>query len=125
MASIWRMRSRVTWKDWPTSSRGVLGAVFETETHLDDALFARGEGAKNLRGVLLQVDCDDGVGRADGHAVFDEVAEVRIFLFTDRSLKRDGFLRDLEDLADLRDRVISMRLAISSDEASRPSSCTS
>ncbi len=40
---------------------------------------------------------------ADGHAVFDEVSEVRVFLFSDGSLERDGLLCDLEDLADLRD----------------------
>ena len=34
----------------------VLGAVFEAEAHLDDALFARSQGAEDLRGVLLQVD---------------------------------------------------------------------
>ena len=34
----------------------VLGAVFEAEAHLDDALFARRQGAEDLRGVLLQVD---------------------------------------------------------------------
>ena len=82
---------------------GVLGAVFEAEAHLDDALFARGQGAQHLRGVLLEVDRDDGVGGGDGHAVFDEVAEVRVFLFADRRFERDGLLRDLEHLADLRD----------------------
>ena len=82
---------------------GVLGAVFEAEAHLDDTLFARGQGAQDLRGVLLEVDADDGVGRADGHAVFDEVAEVRVFLFADGGLERDGLLGDLEDLADLGD----------------------
>src|ERR1700722_18893610 len=62
---------------------GVFGAVFEAEAHLDDTLFARGERAKDLRGVLLEVDGDDGVGGADGHAIFDEVSEVRVFLFSD------------------------------------------
>src|SRR5271170_48638 len=82
---------------------GVLGSVCEAEAHLDDTLFARREGAQNLRSVLLQVHADYGVGGRDGLAVFDEVAEVRIFLFADRSFERDGLLGDLEDLADLRD----------------------
>ncbi len=86
--------------------QGVLGAVFETETHLDDALFARGESAEDLRGVLLEVDADDGLRRRDGLAVFNEVAEVRIFLFTDGRFERDGLLRDFEDLADLGDRDV-------------------
>src|SRR5580692_9279161 len=85
---------------------GVFGAVFEAETHLDHTLFARGQGAEDLRGVLLEVDADDGVGRRDGHAVFDEVSKVRVFLFSDGSFEGDGLLGDLEDLADFCDRDI-------------------
>src|SRR5215470_4290400 len=80
--------------------------VFEAEAHLDDALFALCQCAQDLRGVLLQVDADNGVGRRYGHAVFDEVAKVRIFFFANRRFERDRFLRDLEDLADLRDRDV-------------------
>src|SRR5438309_9057062 len=83
---------------------GVLGAVFEAETHLDHTLFTRGQGTENLRGVLLQVDADDGVGRRYCHAVFDEVSEVRVFFFADGGFERDRLLGDLEDLADLGDR---------------------
>ena len=86
--------------------QGVLGAVFETETHLDDALFARGERAENLRGVLLEVDADDGLGGRDGLTILNEIAEVRIFLFADGRFERDGLLRDFEDLADLGDRDV-------------------
>src|SRR5271156_7042965 len=46
----------------------VLGAVFKTEAHLDHAFFARSERAQNLRGVLLQVDADHGIGGGDGLA---------------------------------------------------------
>ena len=80
---------------------GVLGAVFEAEAHLDDALFARRERAQNLRGVLLEVDADDRLGGRNRLAVFNEVAEVRIFLFANRRFERDGLLRDLEHLAHL------------------------
>src|SRR6202041_2298022 len=65
----------------------VFAAVLEAEAHLDDTLFAWGQGAENLRGVLLEVDADDGISRGDGHAVFNEVAEVRIFLFSDGDRK--------------------------------------
>ena len=85
---------------------GVFAAVFEAEAHLDHTLFARGQGAEDLRSVLLEVDADDGVSRGDGHAVFDEVSEVRIFLFSDGGLEGDGLLGDLEDLADLGDRDV-------------------
>ena len=84
----------------------VLGAVFEAEAHLDDALFARGQGTQDLRGVLLEVDADDSVRRGYGHAVFDEVAEVRVFLFADGGLEGYGLLGDLEDFADLGDRDV-------------------
>src|SRR5580698_661702 len=56
---------------------GVFAAVLEAEAHLDDTLLAGSERAQDLRGVLLEVDRDDCVGRRDGHAVFDEVSEVR------------------------------------------------
>ena len=81
--------------------QGVLGAVFEAEAHLDDALLARGQCAQDLRGVLLEVDADDGLGGRDGLTILNEVAEVRIFLFADGGFERDGLLRDLEHLADL------------------------
>jgi hypothetical protein len=81
----------------------VLAAVLEAEAHLDDALFSRGQCAQHLRRVLLQVDRDHRVGGRDRHAVFDEVAKVRVFLFADGRLQRDGLLRDLQHLAHLRD----------------------
>jgi len=86
--------------------KGVLGAVFEAEAHLDDALFARSQGAEDLGGVLLEVDADDGLAGRDGLAVFNEVAEVRIFLFADGGFEGDGLLGDLEHLADLGDRDV-------------------
>src|SRR5579862_7571667 len=90
----------------PNLFQRVLRAVFETEAHLDDALFARREGAQHLRGVLLEIDADNGFRGRNCLAVFNEVAEVRIFFFADRSLERDGLLRDLQDLADLGDRDV-------------------
>src|SRR6185503_9291385 len=84
----------------------VLGAVFQAEAHLDDFFFARGERAEDLRGLVFEVDVDHGFGRRDHGAILDEVAKMRIFLFTDGRFKRDGLLRDLEDLADLGDRDV-------------------
>src|ERR1051326_999752 len=79
----------------------MLGAVFQAEAHLDDFFFARGERTQHLRGLVFQVHVDHGLSGRDHGAVFDEVAQVRIFFFTDGRLQRDGLLRDLEDLADL------------------------
>src|SRR5215469_13862244 len=84
----------------------MLRAVFQPEAHLDHPFLARCQRAQNLRGVLLQVHADDRLARRNRLPVFDEVAEVRIFLFADRCLERDGFLRNLQNLAYLRHRNI-------------------
>src|ERR1700722_12007067 len=81
----------------------VLGAVLKPKPHLDDTFLARSKRAQNLRRVLLQVDADDGFRGRDGLTIFNEVAEVRIFLFADGRFERDGLLRDFEYLAHLGD----------------------
>src|SRR5271155_3863148 len=81
----------------------VLAAVFEAEAHLDYFFFARGQRAQDLSGLVLEVHVDDGFGRRDYGAVFDEVAEMRIFLFTNRGFERDRLLRDLQDFPHFRD----------------------
>ena len=44
---------------------GVLAAIFEAKAHLDDFFFARRKGAKHLRGLVVEVDVDDGLGGRD------------------------------------------------------------
>src|SRR5580704_9043950 len=82
---------------------GVLAAVFEAEAHFNNFFFARGQRAQDLSSLVLEVHVDDGLGGRNYAAVFDEVAEMRIFLLADGSLEGDGLLRDLEDLAYFRD----------------------
>src|SRR4029077_3387220 len=65
----------------------VLAAVFETEAHLDDFFFARRQRAQNLSGLVLEVHVDHSFGRRNYGTVFDEIAQVRIFLFTDWGFK--------------------------------------
>src|SRR5579862_1405251 len=84
----------------------VLAAVFQAEAHLDDFFFARGQRAQDLSSLVFQVHVDHGFCRRNYGAVFDEVPEMRIFLLTDRSLKRDRLLCDLQHLANFRDRNI-------------------
>src|SRR5438874_10257629 len=86
--------------------QGVLRAIFQAEAHLDDFFLARGQGAQHLRRLVFQIHVDDGLGGRDYAAVFDEVAQMRIFLFADGRLQRDGLLRDLQYLAHFGDRNI-------------------
>src|SRR5664280_1014911 len=81
----------------------VLGAIFQSEAHLDDLLFARGQRAQDLCCLVLEVHVDYGFGRRDHRTVFDEIAQVRIFFFANRRFQRDRFLCDLQHLANLRD----------------------
>src|SRR5687767_13853369 len=67
----------------------VLAAVTQAEAHLDDLLFARRERLQERFRLLLEVDVDHGLGRGDDVAVFDEVAEMRVFFLADRRLERD------------------------------------
>ena len=41
----------------------MFGAVFQTEAHLDDALFAGRERIEHLLGHFLQIDVDNGIRR--------------------------------------------------------------
>src|SRR5262245_5414836 len=47
----------------PNFFQCVFGAVFKTESHLDDALFARCQRIKNLFRHFLQIDVDYGIRR--------------------------------------------------------------
>src|SRR5262249_44330793 len=84
----------------------VLAAVSNAEPHLDHLLLARRERFEDLIGLLFEVQVDHRVRRRDDLAIFDEVAKMRILFLADRRFERDRLLRDLEDLADLRDRDV-------------------
>src|SRR5438876_1748942 len=90
----------------PDLFQSVLAAVLQAEAHLDDFFFARSQRAQDLSGLVLQVHVDYSLGGRDHRAVFDEVAEMRIFLFADWGFEGDGLLRDLQDFPDFRDRNV-------------------
>src|SRR5690348_9741040 len=71
---------------------GVLGAVFESEAHLDYLLLARSQRAQHVRRLLLEVYVDHGFCRRNNAAIFDEVAKMRVFFLADWGLKRDRLL---------------------------------
>src|SRR5208283_4140376 len=84
----------------------VLCPVFQTEAHLDDLLLTQGQAAQHVRGLLLRVHVDHGLGGRDHGTVLDDFAEVGIPLFTDWRLQRDWHLPDLEQLAQLGHRNV-------------------
>src|SRR5687768_17445487 len=107
----------------------VLGAVADSEAHLQDLLLARRERLQDPPRLVLEVRDEHGVDRGEDLAVLDEVSEVRIFFLADRSLERDRLLRDLHDLAHLGDRhvhalrdLLGVRLAaeLLDERAGRP-----
>src|SRR5664280_1665544 len=84
----------------------VLGAVLQAEAHFDHLLLAGRERAQHLRRLLLKVDVDHRFRRRNHGAIFDEVAQMRIFFFADGRLQRNRLLSDLEHLAHLGHRNV-------------------
>src|ERR1035438_1673118 len=68
----------------PDLFQRVLAAVFQPEAHLDDFLFAWRQRAQDLSSLVLQVHVDHRLCGRNHAAVFDEVAQMRIFLFANR-----------------------------------------
>src|SRR6266542_1097100 len=85
---------------------GVLRAVADAETHLQDLLFARRQGLQDPSRLILEVRHQDRLDWREHSTVLDEVAQMRILFLSDRRLERDRLLRDLHDLADLGDRHV-------------------
>src|SRR5208283_1524228 len=84
----------------------MLAAVVQAKAHLDDFFFARRQRLQHRRSLLLQIQVDDRIrGRHHG-LVLDEVPKMRILFLTNRRFQRNGFLRDLQDLAHLGDRDV-------------------
>src|SRR5262249_14344846 len=86
----------------------VVALLADAESHPEDLLFARRQGLEHAPGLLREVHVDDSLGGRDDALVFDEVAEMRIFLFADGGLERDRLLRDLQDLPDLVERELHL-----------------
>ena len=71
---------------------GVLATVVQAKTHFDNALLARSKGSKHRGNLLFKVEVDDRLGRGHNSLVFDEVAQVGFFLFTDGCFKGNRLL---------------------------------
>src|SRR5215203_2824955 len=86
--------------------RMLRSGIAQAETHLDHFLFTRRERRKDLVSNFTKVRESYRFRRIQYRFVFDKVPEMRIFLFTDRRLERDGFLRDLQNLSHFRNRNV-------------------
>src|SRR5262245_64051776 len=82
--------------------------VLQAEAELEHASLAARQRVEHRLDLLLEELVGGGLGRGQGAAVLDEVAEVGVLLLTDRRLQRDGLLRDLDDLADLLRRDLDL-----------------
>ncbi len=100
LASIWRMRSRVTLNCRPTSSSVRRIAVAQAEAQFQHLALALGQAGEHVAELVLEQAVAGHVGRVLGGLVLDEIAEVGVVAVADGGLQRDGLLRHLQDGAD-------------------------
>src|SRR5438270_5955515 len=93
-------------KRLPDFFERMLAAVLKPKSHLDYFFFARNQRAQDLSRLVIQVHVEHRLGRRDHAAIFNEVDQVRIFLFANRRFQGDRLLRDLQHLAHFRHRNI-------------------
>ena len=82
----------------------MIGVHADAETHAQHTFFARGERGEDARYRFLQIGLNCRIDGDDGVFVFDEIAEMRILLVTDRRFEADRFLGDFHHLADFFER---------------------
>src|ERR1700722_1185898 len=78
-----------------------LMAVLQAEAQNQYLPLALGKILQDILHLLFEKHYRCGLGRRDRFLIFDEVAQVRVFLFPNRRLERDRFLGDLHDLTHL------------------------
>src|SRR5215467_2888974 len=79
--------------------QGALIAVLKPETHADDAFLPRTQLLQDRGHLLLEAQVHGCLRWRDYGLVFDEISDVSVFLFTNRSLERYRCLSDLARLA--------------------------
>src|SRR5713101_437981 len=124
LASIWRMRSRVTAKDWPTSS-SVCSLPSSSPKRILMTFSSRGVRVRrtcpvwSFKLTLITASAGETTPRSSMKSPRCESSSSPIGVSSE--IGSCAILSTLRTLA----TGISMRLAISSDVGSRPSSCTS
>jgi len=79
----------------------VVGIHVDAEAHAQYLGFTGGEAGEYFAGGFLEAFHGGYVDRRLHGRIFDEVAQVRVFVVTDRGFHGDRFLGDLQYLADL------------------------
>src|SRR6266542_3791240 len=92
----------------PHLFQGVVALFADAEAHPQDLFFAGRKGLQDLSRLFGEVHVDDRFGRRDDALVLDEVAEMRVFFFSDGRLEGDGLFGDLENLAHLVERQLHL-----------------
>src|SRR6185369_2445520 len=88
--------------------RALVPTIVESEPQTNHTLFTRAQRLQNVAGDLTQVRRDHTRRRTLARLVFDQVAQLRITILTDRRLERDRILHQLARLADLLHRSIHL-----------------
>lgn len=65
----------------------VLTAILQTKSHFHDFFFTGTQRFQDLGRLLAQIEIDHGFRGRNHPAVYQEIAQVRFFLFADGSLK--------------------------------------
>src|SRR3954451_4336238 len=84
--------------------QSVLAAIVEPEPHPDDLLFTRRKALQNLSRLLIEIQIHHVLGGRDMCLIDDEVSQVGLILFSDRSFERNRFLCDAHHAANAMDR---------------------
>jgi hypothetical protein len=77
-----------------------LIAVFQPEAHLNDSFLARRKRFQDGGQVFLQIEMNGGIRWRHDALVLDEVAEMGLFVFSNRRLEGYWLLRNLFCFAD-------------------------
>ena len=74
-------------------------AIFQAEAQANNLALTFGQTVKYLGKLLLEHREARSVRRHDSRVVFNEIAQLRVFLFADRRLERNRLLADFLDFA--------------------------
>src|SRR5580704_8966491 len=89
--------------------QGVVAVHAEAKAHAYDPLLAWRQCSQHACHSVAQIRLDRGVDGQDNVLVFNQVAELGVPFFADRSFEREWLLSDLQGLAYLFKRHMELR----------------